>query len=45
MKTIVKEMQLLDIDDIEKAVSDYTGIPHSINNMTCSMMKKRRVII
>ena len=38
MKTIVKEIHLLDIEDIEKAVSDYLGVPVSINEMSCSFV-------
>ena len=38
MKTIVKEIHLLDIEDIEKAASAYTGVPQSINEMQCSFI-------
>ena len=38
MKTIVKEINLLDIEDIEKAVSDYLGEPVSIKDMSCSFV-------
>ena len=38
MKTIFKEINLLDIEDIEKAVSDYLGEPVSIKDMDCSFV-------
>ena len=38
MKTIVKEIHLLDIEDIEKAVFDYLGEQVSIKDMSCSFV-------
>lgn len=37
MKTILKEIHLLDIEDIEKAVSDYTGVQQSIADIGCTL--------
>lgn len=38
MKTIIKKINSLEIEDIEKAVSDYIGEARSINNMRCSLI-------
>ena len=37
MKTIVKEIHLLDIEDIEQAVSNYTGEAASIEDIGCTL--------
>ena len=37
MKTIIKEINLLDIDDVEQAVSVYLGRKVSIAEMDCSL--------
>lgn len=37
MKTITKEIHLLDIEDIEKAVSDYSGEEQSIEEIGCTL--------
>jgi len=37
MKTIVKELNLLDIEDIEQAVSNFIGEQISISQIECSL--------
>ena len=37
MKTITKEINLLEIEDIEKAVSDYSGVQQSIADIGCTL--------
>jgi hypothetical protein len=37
MKTIVKEFYMLDIEDIEKAVSEYSGEQQNIEDIGCTL--------
>ena len=37
MKSIIKEMNLLDIEDIEQAVTNYTGEDASIKDIGCTL--------
>ena len=38
MKTIIKEINLLDIEDIEEALSSYIGKKISISDVSCSLV-------
>ena len=38
MKTIIKELNLLDIEDIEQAVSSFFGKPVIISQIDCSLV-------
>ena len=38
MKTIIKELNLLDIEDIEKAISSHLGKKISISEVDCSLV-------
>ena len=39
MKTIIKEINLLDIEDIEEALSSYIGKKISISDISCSITR------